>query len=73
VFTAGIGENAPVIRARICESASWLGLRVDSSRNARGDGIISADDSAIESLVIPTDEELAIARELRTWRAIPRS
>ncbi len=64
-FTAGVGENAPPLRASIIEGLGWLGVRIDAERNlARGGSRrISADDSSIEVLVIPTDEELEIARQ----------
>jgi acetate kinase len=61
VFTAGIGENSTVIRARICKQASWLGLRLDEKANLTGGPRITADDSAVSAWVIPTDEEKMIA------------
>jgi acetate kinase len=66
VFTAGIGENAPEIRARICEGLGWAGLKLDPERNAQmvgREGKISTDDSALKVYAIPTDEELLIARD----------
>lgn len=65
VFTAGIGENAPEIRARVCERLGWLGLRLDETANADGAEIISAPDSAVEVRVIATDEEAMIAEHVR--------
>lgn len=65
VFTAGIGENSPEIRRRICESSSWLGLELDAQANARGGPRISARQSKVSAWVIPTNEELMIARH--TW------
>ena len=62
VFTAGIGENSPEIRARICEASAWLGLSLDPDANARGELRISKPGSAVSAWVIPTDEELMIAR-----------
>ncbi|MDT0158451.1 acetate kinase [Microbacterium sp. ARD32] len=65
-FTAGVGENAADVRADALATLGFLGLRVDPERNAaRSHGIrrISADDSAVEVLVVPTDEELEIARQ----------
>ena len=62
VFTAGIGENSPEIRRRICESASWLGVRLDVKANASGGPRISLRDSPVSAWVIPTNEELMIAR-----------
>ncbi|MGE5545364.1 MAG: acetate/propionate family kinase [Solirubrobacterales bacterium] len=65
VFTAGIGEHAPAVRARVCQAASWLGLSFDEEANA-GDGPrISSPDSKVSAWVIPTDEELMIARHTR--------
>jgi acetate kinase len=66
LFTGGIGENAPEIRARICAGMEWCGLRVDAARNAAAagrEGLISAEGSRLAVWVIPTDEELMIARD----------
>lgn len=65
VFTGGIGENAGPIRARIAEGCGWLGARLDLASNERHGPVISAPDSEIEMLVIPTDEEAMIARHCR--------
>jgi acetate kinase len=65
VFTAGIGENAATIRERVCQSAGWLGLELDTSANAAGGPRISASGSRGSAWVIPTDEELMIARHTR--------
>lgn len=62
VFTAGIGENSAEIRARICRDAAWLGVRLDDAANASGGPRISAPDSRVAVWVIPTNEELMIAR-----------
>jgi acetate kinase len=62
VFTAGIGEHAPTIRARILQACAWLGIAIDADANARGGPRISAADSAASAWVIPTNEELMIAR-----------
>jgi acetate kinase len=64
VFSAGIGEHVPEIRAQICEGLQFLGLRVDTERNARSAPVISADDSRVNVRIIPTDEESVIAREV---------
>jgi acetate kinase len=61
VFTAGIGENSPVIRARVCEGLGWLGLEIDRDANARGHGRISPTGGSPSVWVIPTDEEAVIA------------
>ena len=62
VFTAGIGEHDPATRAEVAAGCAWLGLRLERARNATGTGRISADDSAVSTWVIPTDEERMIAR-----------
>jgi len=62
VFTAGIGENSPDIRQRICRASSWLGLELDEEANARGRGRISSLQSKVSAWVVPTNEELMIAR-----------
>lgn len=62
VFTAGIGENAANIRARICDRLAWAGIAIDGQANLRGEPVISATGSAVKVLIIPTDEEGMIAR-----------
>ena len=62
VFTAGIGERAPTIRAEICARLTWLGLRLDAAANAANASRISATDSLIDVRVIGTDEEAMIAQ-----------
>ena len=62
VFTAGIGENSAEIRQRICSASAWLGIEVDEGANANGDAKISARQSTVSAWVIPTNEELMIAR-----------
>lgn len=62
VFTAGIGEHSAYIRARVCEKLGLLGVKLDPDRNSRDEEVISSDDSAVRVLVIPTNEELGIAR-----------
>src|SRR5215471_5098257 len=66
VFTGGIGENSADIRGRICSGMEWAGLKVDKGRNERAIGKeerITTDDSKLHAFVIPTDEELLIARD----------
>jgi acetate kinase len=63
VFTAGIGEHAPVIRARICELASCLGISLNAQANESNAVRISDASSAVTVLVIPTDEESVVARQ----------
>ena len=64
-FTAGIGENAPLIREKVCEYLGYLGIKIDASKNnCRGkEVVISTDDSAKLVAVVPTNEEIAIMRE----------
>jgi acetate kinase len=66
VFTAGIGENSAEIRRRICESSAWLGVALDSEANARGGPRISSPRSKVSAWVVPTNEELMIARHTGT-------
>ncbi len=63
VFTAGIGENSVEIRRRICEASAWLGLKLDAESNARRGPRISTPASKVSVWVIPTNEELMIARQ----------
>ena len=62
VFAGGIGENAPLVRARICEGLSFLGIELNESRNAQAAAVISTDTSRVTVRVIHTDEELMIAK-----------
>ena len=74
VFTAGVGENSASMRARICEGLEFLGVKLDPEKNnTRGkEAIISADDSKVTVWVIPTNEELMIARDtLATSSGMP--
>ncbi len=64
VFAGGIGENAPTVRARICDGLGFLGLELNESRNAETAGVISRDGSRVTVRVIHTDEELMIARSV---------
>jgi acetate kinase len=65
VFTAGIGENSPAIRARVLEDAAWLGAKANTRANAKGGPGISAARSRVSAWAIPTNEELMIARHTR--------
>jgi acetate kinase len=64
VFAGGIGENAPPVRARICEGLGFLGIRLDQARNAASAAVISTGDSQVAVRVIQTDEEVMIARSV---------
>jgi acetate kinase len=71
VFAGGIGENSAEVRARVCVGLEWLGISLDPERNAATvgtEGRIDRDGSRAELWVIPTDEELLIARD--TWRVV---
>ena len=69
VFAGGIGENAPIVRARICEGLNFLGMELDKSRNTKTAAVISKNSSRVIIRVIRTDEELMIARSV--LRACP--
>lgn len=77
VFTGGIGENAPDVRSRICAGLDFLGIAVDEAKNAAAvgrDAEIAADGSRVKVYVIPTNEELLIARDtVRCVRGAPRT
>ncbi|MGH7131580.1 MAG: acetate/propionate family kinase [Phycisphaerales bacterium] len=62
VFTGGIGENAPSVRAAICGLSRWLGVEFDEHANARGEPRVSRSDSRVSVWVVPTNEELMIAK-----------
>jgi acetate kinase len=70
VFTAGIGEHSPSIRARICEGLQFLGVEIDPGANAGGQGILSKPGGKVTVRVIPTNEEQMIARHTRRVAAI---
>jgi len=65
VFTAGIGENSAALRERVCRDAAWLGLELDADANAKGGPRISTAASRVAAWVVPTNEELMIARHTR--------
>ena len=77
VFTGGIGENSPDIRARICAGMEWAGLRVDPGKNQEtvgSEGKFSTEDSKLLAYAIPTDEELLIAQDtVQVIRGVPHS
>jgi acetate kinase len=62
VFSGGIGEHSPEVRAAVCDGLQFLGLRLDNGRNAAGAAVISADGSTVTARVVPTDEEIVMAR-----------
>lgn len=65
VFCGGIGENSARIRARICERLGWMGIEIDHSRNASHATVVSSDLARTTVMVVPTNEELVIARAAR--------
>jgi acetate kinase len=65
VFTGGIGENSAVIRERVCREAAWLGVDLDEGANQAGGPLISTASSKTAAWVVPTNEELMIARHTR--------
>lgn len=75
VFTGGIGENSPEVRARICAGMEWAGLQIDADSNGQmigREGKISTDQSTLHAYAIPTDEELLIARDtVRVIEGVP--
>jgi acetate kinase len=73
VFTAGIGENSVSLRARIAKTVDWLGAKLDPDANAAGRCLISRPDSRVALYVIPTNEELMIARHTLAVLAQARS
>jgi acetate kinase len=66
VFTAGIGENSPEIRRRVCQASAWLGIELDDAANESKSARISKSNSKTSAWVIPTNEELMIAQHTRT-------
>jgi len=69
VFTGGVGENAAPIRARACADAMWLGLELDAEANRRDGPLISTAGSRVAAWIVPTDEELTIARHTQALLA----
>src|ERR687897_341950 len=65
VFTGGIRERAPPVRERVCEDLEFLGIRLDPDRNAAHAPVISSDDATLTVRVVPTDEDLMVARHTR--------
>ena len=62
IFTGGIGENSPAIRANVCKQVTWMGIQLDAAANDSGDTRISAAGSKVSVFVLPTDEDLMIAK-----------
>jgi acetate kinase len=73
VFTAGIGEHAPIVRARVCAAARWLGVEIDAAANQADAPRIDAAASRVQVHIIPTDEERVLARNACAVMAAPPS
>jgi acetate kinase len=71
VFTAGIGEHSRSLRARVCADAAWLGVELDPAANEGNGPRLSTAGSRVAAWVVPTNEELMIARH--TWRVLEGS
>ena len=69
VFSGGIGENAPAIRARICEGLGFLGIAIDGPSNQAGSSLISPASGRVQVRIIPTDEERMMASQASTLLA----
>jgi acetate kinase len=65
IFTGGIGEHAHQVRSRVCHDAGWIGVKMDAAANRENGALISSADSAVPVWVIPTDENLMVARHTR--------
>ena len=67
VFTAGVGENSVTVRAMVCEGLEFMGIALDKDKNnvRSKEAVISADSAKVKVLVVPTDEELVIARDTK--------
>jgi acetate kinase len=65
VFSGGIGEHSPEVRARICDGLGFLGVQLDAERNAQNASVISSDAATVGVRVIHTDEQRMIAEEVR--------
>ncbi|MGV7910214.1 acetate kinase, partial [Mycobacterium kansasii] len=64
IFTAGIGEHSALVRQMVCERLGYLGIKLDPEKNAANALSIEAADSRVKVAVIPTDEEIVIARDV---------
>lgn len=65
VFAGGIGENSRLVRARICERLGWMGIEIDHAKNAENAAVISSEMARTTVMIVPTNEELVIARAAR--------
>ncbi len=67
VFTGGIGENSKAVRDAVCRNLDWFGIRLDGAKNdtAKGEMAIHAPDSRVQLWIMPTNEEIVVARQVR--------
>ena len=65
VFTGGLGEHSATVRERVCEGLEFLGIRLDTDRNAAHARVVSGDASGVRVLIVPTDEDLMVSRHTR--------
>ena len=66
VFCGGIGENSRLVRSRICERLGWMGIEIDYTKNQKNSQIISTDLARTTVMVLPTNEEQVILRDIRS-------
>lgn len=71
VFCGGIGENSRVVRRRVCERLGWMGIEIDHGRNAEGATVISSEFARTTVMIVPTREDLVIARAARVAAGVP--
>ena len=62
IFTAGVGEHAPIIREKVCNQLAWLGVKIDDTLNQSSQKEIASDSSTVRVQVLPTDEEWMLAK-----------
>jgi acetate kinase len=73
VFTGGIGENDAQTRSDVAASCEWLGIELDEDANRAGQGLISAACARVQTWVVPTNEELVVARQTSNLLGVPWS
>jgi acetate kinase len=71
VFTGGIGENDAETRHAVAAGCEWLGVELDEASNHRGEGMIGRADASVQTWVIPTNEELVVARQTSALLGLP--
>ncbi len=73
VFTGGMGQNAPLVRSKICSGMEYLGITIDEQRNEKNEQLITADHSTVAVYMIPTDEEQEMAETVNEWLATEKN